>query len=505
MSNVTQISGPGTDGERYRDPPVNYEAEQALLGAILANNTALDKVVDFLRAEHFAEPVHGRIFEASRKLIDRGQIADWVQLKNLFEQDGALEEVRGAEYLKKLQDSAISIINAGDYGRTIHDLFLRRQLIVVGEDMVNDAFDHDLDSPSTEQIESAEQKLYNLSESGQIEGGFQAFSWALTRAVEMAEAARKRDGHMAGVPTGFIDLDRLLGGLQKSDLVVVAGRPSMGKTALATNIGFNAAKVIQKTPSDLDAAAHGLEGVIGFFSLEMSAEQLATRILAEVSKVPSQKIRRGELSDDDFDRVVHASAELAAIPLFIDDTPAISVSQLRTRTRRLKRQHGLALIIVDYLQLMRPTSGVRAENRVQEVSDITRGLKAIAKELNVPVLAVSQLSRAVEQREDKRPQLSDLRESGSIEQDSDVVMFVFREQYYLERAEPTQRPEESDEKYDTRHDKWKQLCQKALGRAEIIIAKQRHGPIGTRNLTFDGPTTKFSDYQDADFLPDDAF
>ena len=496
-TNLARLPGSGEGAEPNRAPPVNYEAEQALLGAVLANNAALEKVAEFLRSEHFAEPVHGRIFEACTKLIERGQIADAVQLKNLFEQDGSLAEAGGAQYIAKLQASAISIINAGDYGRTIHDLYMRRQLIELGEDVVNDAFDQDLDKPAGEQIEVAEQRLYSLSESGTIEGGFRAFSHALTQAVEMAEAARKRDGHIAGVPTGFADLDRLLGGLQKSDLIVLAGRPSMGKTALATNIGFNAARLERKQSDD--------GGVIGFFSLEMSAEQLATRILAEVSEVPSERIRRGELSDRDFDRVVQASAELSSIPMFIDDSPAISVSQLRTRSRRLKRQQGLSLVIVDYLQLMRPAAGARFDNRVQEVSDITRGLKAIAKELEVPVLALSQLSRAVEQREDKRPLLSDLRESGSIEQDSDVVMFVYREQYYLERAQPTQRSEESDEHFDQRHDKWKERCDKALGIAEIIVAKQRHGPIGTRRLSFHGPTTKFSDFVGSDHLPDEIF
>jgi replicative DNA helicase len=496
-TNLARLPGSGEDAEPYRAPPVNYEAEQALLGAILANNAALEKVAEFLLPEHFAEAVHGRIYEACTKLIERGQIADAVQLKNLFEQDGSLADAGGAQYIAKLQASAISIINAGDYGRTVHDLYMRRQLIELGEDVVNDAFDQDLDKPASEQIEAAEQKLYSLSETGEIEGGFQAFSHALVRAVEMAEAARKRDGHIAGVPTGFTDLDRLLGGLQRSDLLVLAGRPSMGKTALATNIAFNAARIERKQ----DERA----GVIGFFSLEMSAEQLATRILAETSEVPSEKIRRGELSDADFDRVVQASAELSSIPLFIDDSPAISVSQLRTRTRRLKRQQGLSLIVVDYLQLMRPAAGARVDNRVQEVSDITRGLKAIAKELDVPVLALSQLSRAVEQREDKRPLLSDLRESGSIEQDSDVVMFVYREQYYLERAQPTQRAEESDEHFQKRHDSWHERCEKAYGIAEVIVAKQRHGPIGTRRLNFHGATTKFSDFVDSDHLPDATY
>ncbi len=487
--------------DAYRDPPVNYEAEQALLGAILSSNLALEKVADFLRPEHFAEAVHGRIYEACSRLIDRGQVANWVQLKNYFEQDGALQEVGGSDYLKQLQDSAIAIINAGDYGRTVHDLYLRRQLIGLGEEMVNDAFDHDLDLPASGQIENAEQKLYSLAESGWIEGGFQAFSQSLTAAIEMAELARKRDGHVSGVTTGLLDLDNLLGGLQKSDLVVLAGRPSMGKTALATNFGFNAASLYRRSgSSETEGGA-----VIGFFSLEMSREQLATRILADRSKVPSDKIRRGMITDRQFDQILQASAELHSVPFFVDDTPALSVSQLRTRARRLKRQQNLGLIIVDYLQLMRPSAGAKSENRVQEVSEITRGLKAIAKELNVPVLALSQLSRAVEQREDKRPQLADLRESGSIEQDADVVMFVFRESYYLERAEPVQRPEESTEKYNERHEKWQNRLEETKGLSEVIVAKQRHGPIGTVRLAFEGAATKFSNRDSPEYLPDEAF
>ncbi len=498
-ANLAHLPAGEQQRDPYRDPPLNYEAEQALLGAILSSNTALEKVADFLRPEHFAEAVHGRIFEACYRLIDRGQIADWVQLKNLFEQDGALQEVRGADYLKQLQESAISIINAGDYGRTIHDLFLRRQLIGLGEDMVNDAFDHDLDKPASEQIEGAEQKLYSLAESDTIEGGFQTFSQALTVAIEMAEAARKRDSHISGVATGLVGLDNLLGGLQKSDLVILAGRPSMGKTALATNIGHHAASLFRR--SDNSEAEGG--AVIGFFSLEMSREQLATRILADRSKVPSDKIRRGMITDRQFDQIMQASAELHSIPFFIDDTPALSVSQLRTRARRLKRQQNLGLIIVDYLQLMRPSAGASKENRVQEVSDITRGLKALAKELNMPVLALSQLSRAVEQREDKRPQLSDLRESGSIEQDADVVMFIFREMYYLERQKPIKRVEETEDNFEKRINKFNEDCEKAEGKSEVIVAKQRHGPIGTIELAFEGGSTKFSNLEKPEYLPDD--
>jgi replicative DNA helicase len=487
----------GNDGEYNRTPPVNYEAEQALLAAILANNQAHERVSEFLRAEHFADPVHARIFEACGKLIERGQIANAVTLKNAFESDGALQEVGGANYLAELQAAYVTVINAEHYGKAIHDLHLRRELIALGEEVVNEAFDFDLDVPATDQIEAAEQKLYQLSESGQSEGDFQSFRHALVTAVEMAEAAHRRDGQIAGVTTGLTDLDELMGGLHNSDLVVLAGRPGMGKTALATNIGFSAARRY--------AESDGAEGaVVGFFSLEMSAEQLATRILSEESGVGSENIRRGKLSSEDFEEVVRASHELSALPFFIDDTPATSVGQVRTRARRLRRQQNLGLIIVDYLQLMRPTAGRQPESRVQEISDITRGLKVIAKELNVPVLALSQLSRAVEQREDKRPQLSDLRESGTIEQDADMVMFVYREQYYLEKAEPTQRPDEADEKYHERHHNWQERLERVYGTAEAIVAKQRHGPTGKVRLSFDGATTKFGNLAADDYLPDET-
>ena len=484
-----------------RLPPANPEAEQALLAAILANNYAFEKVSDFLMPEHFSDAAHARIYAACGILIERGQIATAVTLKNVFDQDGDLADVGGAQYLGQLQASYVNIVDTRNYGRIIHDLYLRRQLIDLGEDVVNDAFEHDLEHSATDQIESAEQRLYNLAESGQVEGGLQAFRLALTQAIEMAESAYKRDGELAGVATHLTDLDKLLGGLHKSDLLILAGRPSMGKTSLATNIAFNIAKSRRRETDDSGAEIEQPE-VVAFFSLEMSAEQLAGRIIAERAEVRSDAIRKGELNDDEFDRVLDAARELQSLPLFIDDTPAISVPALRTRARRLKRQQGLSLIVVDYLQLLSPTAAGRSDNRVQEVSEITRSLKAVAKELNVPVLALSQLSRAVEQREDKRPQLADLRESGSIEQDADVVMFVFREQYYLERAEPTQREAETAEKFDERHERWKERCEAAYGLAEVIVAKQRHGPIGTRKLVFHGETTKFSDYIPDDHLPD---
>ena len=484
-------AGPPT----YRTLPHNLEAEQALLGAILVNNQAADRVSGFLQPEHFFQPVHGRIFESTCKLIERGQIATPVTLKAYFENDAALEEVGGAQYLARLAGAAVTIINAEDYGRTIHDLSLRRELIQIGEDMVNTAFDPALDESAMEQIEQTEQQLFNLAETGSQEGGFQDFSASLTQAVRMVEAAYKRDSQLTGVATGLHDIDAKLGGLHRSNLVVLAGRPSMGKTALATNIAFNAATVHHRAARETGERAAHDGAVVGFFSLEMSAEQLATRVLAEQSKIPSEKLRRGQLNNEDFLGVVKVSQELEEIPFFIDDTPALTVTALRTRARRLRRTHGIGLVVVDYLQLLRSSPGTRPESRVQEISEITRGLKALAKELDLPVLALSQLSRAVEQRDDKRPQLSDLRESGAIEQDADVVMFIFREEYYLERKEP--------EPGTKAHEEWLAKMERVHNVAEIIIGKQRHGPTGTVKLQFEGPTTKFRDLDAPDHLPDE--
>jgi replicative DNA helicase len=491
--NITRLHG-DEDQPQVRELPHNFEAEQALLGAILINNEAYSRVSDFLRPEHFFDPVNGRIFEAATKLIERHQVANPVTLKNLFEGDEGLADVGGAKYLARLAASAVTIINAGDYGRTIFDLHLRRKLIELAETMRAEAESPDLDSDAALQIETAEQHLFDLATTGEYEGGFRTFTDVLSSAIEMAEAAYKREGQLTGTSIGFTDLDKLLGGLQSSDLVILAGRPSMGKTALATNMAFNAARLCR-----FDIDANGQKkvsdgAVVGFFSLEMSAEQLATRILAEASGVSSDRIRKGDLSNEEFQRVVEANQELARLPFFIDDTPALSVAQLRTRARRLKRQHSLSMIVVDYLQLLRSTSTRASDNRVQEISEITRGLKALAKELDVPVLALSQLSRAVEQREDKRPQLADLRESGSIEQDADVVMFIYRQEYYLARTEPDLGTEE--------HEKWQMKMDEVHNLAEAIIGKQRHGPTGTVRLVFTGELTRFSDFVADDHLPD---
>jgi replicative DNA helicase len=464
--------------------PHNPEAEQALLGSLLHNNGGYEHVSEFLMSEHFADPIHGKIYRAIGLLIERGQIADPITLRDFFQQDQQLAEIGGTEYLAYLATSVVSIINPREYASIIHDLALRRELISLGTDVVNDAHTPRLENSAQEQIERAEQRLYDLATSGQVDKGFVQFSSALSDAIITAEKAFKRESRIVGVTTGLNDMDRWLGGLHPSDLLILAGRPSMGKTALATNIAFNAAV----------AALDKKEGaVVAFFSLEMSAEQLAGRLLAQEAQVASDKIRRGELTDQDFPKFVEVSRRLASIPLFIDDTPGLSVSALRTRARRLKRKHGLGLIVVDYLQLMSGGNGRSSDNRVQEISEITRGLKAIAKELHVPVIALSQLSRAVESRDDKRPQLADLRESGSIEQDADVVMFVYREEYYVGRQEPS----ETSEKYG----EWQEKMAQVQNLAEVIIAKQRHGPIGSVKLFFNSPFTKFSDLLKDERLP----
>ncbi|MCR9255164.1 MAG: replicative DNA helicase [Alphaproteobacteria bacterium] len=485
ISNVTPL--------RHDETPASIATEQALLGALLSHNPVFEQIGSFLKAEHFEDPVNGAIFAAIQRLIDRGQAANMLTLRDILKSQPVIKDngVEIERYLADLEGGVLTVVGAKDYARTIYDYYLRRQLVSLGHDIVADAREVTLDANAETLIEKAEGQLFNLAETGDTERGFKTFSQAIIESVNMVEAAYKRDGRLAGVPTGLIDIDKLLGGFHNSDLLILAGRPSMGKTALATNIAFNAAKT--RLDQDDDRTFH-----VAFFSLEMSAEQLATRILSEQSKLPSEKIRRGEISEADFEQLALAAQQIERLPIFIDDTPAISVSALRTRARRLKRQHGLDMIVVDYLQLLSGTAGQRAENRVNEISDITRSLKAIAKELNIPVLALSQLSRQVEQREDKRPQLSDLRESGSIEQDADVVMFVFREEYYLTRAEPGRKPEENEEKFLERHRGWQERCEEAHGKAEVIVGKQRHGPTGKVTLLFDGNTTRFDN-----FLPDD--
>lgn len=468
-----------TDSPHYRVLPHNLDAEQGLLGALLVDNRAYEKIGDLLKPEHFFNPAHQRIFTAIIQFIDRGQTASPVTLKGYFEKDADLKDVGGAAYLADLAGSIISVINVADYARTIYELYQRRELIGLGEDIVNEAHDMRLDAQATDIVEDAESRLFSLAESGEVKGGFTSLRDSVLVSIEIAEKAFKTQGHVTGATTGLRDLDKQLGGFHPSDLLILAGRPSMGKTALATNIAYNTARRYAETG--------GKEGArVGFFSLEMSADQLATRILADVANISGHAIKQGDMKQEDFQRFVAASQKLSQIPMFIDDTPALTIGAVRTRARRLKRQHGLDMLVVDYLQLLRGTGSRQSEaNRVQEVSEITRGLKAIAKELHIPVLALSQLSRSVESREDKRPMLSDLRESGSIEQDADVVMFVYREEYYLHRAEP----EIGSEK----HREWQEKCERALNVGEAIVAKARHGPIGTVRMHFDGHVTRFSD------------
>ncbi len=480
-------------GLSQRLPPANTQAEQALLGALLANNRAYERVAEFLAPEHFADPIHGRIFAAIHRRVSNGQLADAITLRAEFEHNGVLDEVGGTAYLTQLLTAMVGIINAGEYGRAIHDAWLRRQLIDVGEEVVNNAFGADPEMDGKTQVEAAEQKLFEIADKGATSGGFIVFEQALTIAIEGAERAFHRPGHVSGLATGLRDLDKKLGGLHPSDLMVLAGRPGMGKSALATKIGFGAARALL---AEARAAGRGDDvpkGSVAFFTLEMSAEQIALRLLAEEARVSGDRIRRGDIAQRDFDRFVQVSREVAGLPLHIDETPGISVAALRTRCRRLKRVHGLSLVIVDYLQLMRPSAGTRPESRVLEISQFTQGLKAIAKELAVPVIALSQLSRAVEQREDKRPQLSDLRESGTIEQDADSVIFIYRDEYYLQQRGPKQANFESDEKFNAAMDKWQQDMERVHNRAELLIEKQRHGPTGKIDLLFEGEFTRFAD------------
>ncbi|SEN44978.1 replicative DNA helicase [Palleronia pelagia] len=481
MNEIAKIPAESGDGESDLLPH-NIDAEQQLLGAILTNNDIYDRVAAIINESHFYDPVHARIYEVASARIARNQVASPVSLKAFLADEPGLADLGGPAYLVRLAGAAISSYAAKDYAQLIYDLAIRRKLIQLGRDISDRAAKVDVSSEPREQIVEAEQELYKLGEAGQSNQGFQSFLRAVTDAVNVANAAYQREGGLAGVSTGLIDLDKKLGGLHRSDLLILAGRPSMGKTSLATNIAFNVAKAYRKglRPDGTEGTVDG--GVVGFYSLEMSAEQLAARILSEASEVPSEQIRRGDMNEGEFRRFVEAAKSLESCPIYIDDTPALPISQLAARARRLKREHGLDVLVVDYLQLIKGTG--RDANRVNEISEISQGLKAIAKELDIPVVALSQLSRQVESREDKRPQLSDLRESGSIEQDADVVMFVFREEYYKEREKPG---EHELEKMAT----WQTEMERLHGRAEVIIGKQRHGPIGTVDLSFEGRFTRF--------------
>ena len=466
-------------------PPHNIEAEQAFLGALLYDNEVYYRVADWMRAEHFYDPVHARIYEAASNLIRNGALADAVVLKSRFERDEGLKEVGGAVYLAELMRESPDPASALEYGRLIFDLAMRRALISLGQGMALRASEAEMDADGRVLIEQAERDLFALAENGAVSKGFEGFGVALAESLEMAEAAYKRGGGLSGTSSGLKSLDAKLGGLHPSDLIILAGRPSMGKTALATNIAFSVARSYQ-AEEQTDGSVKTVEGgVVGFFSLEMSREQLATRLLADYTGISSYHIRQGKIDQVQFQDINDAVADIAEIPLHIDDTGGISIGALTARARRLKRTHGLDLLVVDYLQLITSSSARKSDNRVQEVSEITQALKALAKELNIPVIALSQLSRQVEQRDDKKPQLADLRESGSIEQDADVVMFVYREAYYHERAEPKEGTEE--------HIKWENELRDLRNKADVLIGKQRHGPIGAVKVAFDPERVKFSD------------
>lgn len=481
------------DSAGYRLRPHNIEAEQALLGAILINNETYNRVADFLLPEHFYDPAHGRIFDKCAQIISRGNRADPITMQFLFDSDEALKELGGARYLGDLARAAEGIVNAVEYARVLHDLALRRGLIDIGEATVNGAFDPQNDTGALEQISEAEERLFKLAQEGETKAEAKPFLRVLAGTVDLIDAAYKQDGKLTGVPTRLTDLDDQLGGLQPSDLLILAARPSMGKSALAMTIAASAAGCRALGPAGKNCKTENY--AVAVFSLEMSAEQLGMRLLAAETGIAQDDLRRGKLQDDDFIKVVEASQRLGQRPMFIDDTPALSIAALRTRARRIMRRHGLALLVVDYLQLMRGTSRQAEGNRVQEISEISQGLKAIAKELHVPVLALSQLSRAVEQREDKRPQLSDLRESGSIEQDADVVMFIYRDEYYQARSEPQPRAEEKTDRFDERYRNWAERYEKSKGLADLIVAKQRNGPIGTIKLAFEGSLGRFADFE----------
>ena len=463
--------------DHHKELPNNIEAEQSVIGSILVSNDIFDDVSPIINYTKFYDPIHQKIFLAIENLISKGMLANPITLKNYFENDKNLIELEGHEYLVKITKFSTSLRQAIEYAKIIYDMHVRRELIKISEATIDNASNKNIDLPGEKIIEDSEKLLFDLAERGSFSKSFIKFDAALNQTIEMASRAFKSTEGIVGVPTGLTDLDDRLGGLHNQDLVIIGGRPSMGKTALATNIAFHAAKNIQDK---------GLKSSVAFFSLEMSSEQLSTRILSEQSRIKSNDIRRGKISEEQFDKFIETSKNISELPLYIDETPAISIAAISNRARRIKRLFGCELVVVDYIQLMRATN-IRNDGRVQDISEITQGLKAIAKELNVPVLAVSQLSRAVEQRDDKKPQLSDLRESGSIEQDADVVMFVYREAYYLERKEP--RPATVE------HAEWQVNMNEISNLAEIMISKQRHGPTGNIKVEFESMFTKFRDIQ----------
>ncbi|WP_440911146.1 replicative DNA helicase [Candidatus Pelagibacter sp.] len=461
--------------DKFKELPNNIEAEQSVIGSILVTNEIFDEISTIISSTNFYDPMHQKIYNAVESLIYKGMLANPITLKNYFEDEK--DDLDVPEYLVKITKFSTSVRQAIEYSKIIYDMFVRRELIKISEQTIDNAKINDLDTSGQNIIENSERLLFDLAEKGSFNSSLVKFDDAMKQTIEMASAAYKNEGGIVGVPTGLRDLDDKLGGLHQSDLIIIAGRPSMGKTSLATNIAFNAAKHIQDS---------GKKSSVAFFSLEMSSEQLSTRILSEQARIGSNDIRRGRISDEQFDQFLETSKNIAELPLFIDETPAISIAAMSNRARRIKRLNGLDMIVVDYIQLMRGTT-YNKDGRVQEISQITQGLKAIAKELGVPVVALSQLSRQVEQRDDHKPQLADLRESGSIEQDADVVMFVYREGYYLQRKEPREATVE--------HAEWQAKMNEVAHLAEIIIGKQRHGPIGKVTLEFEERFTKFKDTQ----------
>ncbi len=461
--------------DKFKELPNNIEAEQSIIGSILVTNEIFDEINTIITSVNFYDPMHQKIYNAIENLIYKGMLANPITLKNYFEDEK--DDLNIPEYLVKITKFSTSVRQAIEYSKIIYDMFVRRELIKISEQTIDNAKINDLDTSGQNIIENSERLLFDLAEKGSFNSSLVKFDDAMKQTIEMASAAYKNEGGIVGVPTGLRDLDDKLGGLHQSDLIIIAGRPSMGKTSLATNIAFHAAKHIQD---------NGKKSSIAFFSLEMSSEQLSTRILSEQARIGSNDIRRGRISDEQFDQFLETSKNIAELPLFIDETPAISIAAMSNRARRIKRLHGLDMIVVDYIQLMKGTT-FNKDGRVQEISQITQGLKAIAKELGVPVVALSQLSRQVEQRDDHKPLLADLRESGSIEQDADVVMFVYRESYYLQRKEPREATVE--------HAEWQAKMNEVAHLAEIIIGKQRHGPIGKVTLEFEERFTKFKDTQ----------
>ncbi len=478
-----------TPEELQRKIPANIQAEQMLIGAVLLNNEALNKVGEFLKPEHFYQPVHQRIYKSILDIIDKGLSATPVSLKNIFDKDPDLAEVGGSDYLSRLVSLSTSVINASDYGTIIYNLYLRRKLISIGEDIVNEAYTRENEVSSESQIEEAESKLFNLAHEGDSFGqGFKNLKTSLLEAIDRTQNAYQTSDKVVGISSGFADIDKKLGGFNDSDLLILAGRPSMGKTALALNMALNSANYLEQKHKESEEQ-DGHPPSVGFFSLEMSAEQLASRMISMQAEINASHLRTGALSADNFSKIVRVSKTLHDMPFYIDDTPALSISAIRTRARRLKRKHNLSILFVDYLQLIGSSSRAASESRVLEISEITQGLKAIAKELDIPVIALSQLSRAVEQREDKRPLLSDLRESGSIEQDSDIVMFIYREEYYESRREPEPDTE--------KHSRWREKMDKIRNLADVIVAKHRNGPVGTTQLYYESDYTKFDDLDKA--------